>query len=53
MHETMTNKFERYLPVMENEKVVGILSIGDLVKFIISDKDVTISHLENYISGAR
>jgi CBS domain-containing protein len=49
----MTNKHVRHLPVMENSKVVGLISIGDVVKAIISQHEETIKHLENYITGTR
>lgn len=47
----MTNKFIRHLPVMENGKLVGIISIGDLVKYIIEEQRFIIENLEHYITG--
>lgn len=47
----MTNKRIRHLPVMEGDDVVGIVSIGDLVKSLIADRDHLIEQLENYITG--
>ncbi|WP_229688889.1 CBS domain-containing protein [Puia dinghuensis] len=50
--QLMTDKFLRHLPVLENGELVGIVSIGDLVKFIISEKDYIIERLEHYIYEA-
>jgi CBS domain-containing protein len=47
----MTNKRCRHLPVVDKGKVVGLLSIGDLVNWIMTVQDVTIHQLEDYICG--
>jgi CBS domain-containing protein len=47
----MTDKRIRHLPVVNDDRVVGVISIGDLVQAIISDQQEAIEHLENYISG--
>lgn len=47
----MSNKRIRHLPVMENSLIVGMISIGDLVKFIIEEQRSIIEHLEHYITN--
>jgi len=47
----MTNRRFRHLPVVENDRPVGIVSIGDLVRWIISGQAQAIEELEGYISG--
>jgi CBS domain-containing protein len=47
----MTDKRVRHLPVVEDTKVIGIVSIGDLLKHIISKKDFALDQLEHYIQG--
>src|SRR3974390_851560 len=48
----MTTKRLRHLPVIEHGELLGIVSIGDLVKSIISDREFVIDQLEHYISGS-
>jgi CBS domain-containing protein len=47
----MTDNHIRHLPVVEQEKVLGIVSIGDLVKWIVSAQEATIHHLRHFIAG--
>ena len=49
--DIITRNRIRHLPVVENEKVLGVVSIGDLVKWLVSEQEVTIEHLQNYISS--
>ena len=47
----MTEHRIRHLPVLQNDEIVGIISIGDLVNWTISMQDAAIAQMENYISG--
>ena len=49
--QLMTGKFIRHLPVVENDKLVGIVSIGDVVKYIIEEQKFIIENMEHYIVG--
>jgi CBS domain-containing protein len=49
--ELMTERRIRHLPVVEDNRVIGMISIGDLVQAIISDQQEAIEQLEHYISG--
>jgi len=47
----MTAKSVRHLPILENKQLIGIVTLGDVVKQIISQQEFTIEQLENYVSG--
>ena len=49
--DIMTRNRIRHLPIVENEKVLGVISIGDLVKWVVSEQEETIEHLQNYITS--
>lgn len=49
--ELMTEKRIRHLPVLDGGQVVGIVSIGDIVKFMVQEKEFVIKNLQSYISG--
>lgn len=49
----MTGNRVRHLPVLDQGRLIGLISMGDLVKDIISDQQFTIEQLEHYISGQR
>ena len=51
--ELITEKRVRHLPVFENDRLVGLVSIGDIVKSIIEHKEEIIEQLEKYIKGGR
>jgi CBS domain-containing protein len=48
----MSEKRIRHLPVLDNKKLVGIISIGDVLKAIITEQGILIEHLHNYIMGS-
>ena len=47
----MTDKFITHLPVVDDEELIGIISIGDVVKYIIEDQQFIIGNLKHYITG--
>ena len=47
----ITGKRIRHVPVYEDDKYVGLISIGDVVKSIIAEQEMLIDHLSNYIAG--
>lgn len=48
----MTNRFIRHLPVLDDGKLSGIISIGDVVKYVIEEQKSIIGNLEHYIKGS-
>lgn len=48
----MTEKRVRHLPVLDNNKIEGIITIGDVVNAVIHEQNITIKDLENYITGS-
>ncbi len=50
MHTMTENRF-RHLPVVQQGKIIGIVTIGDMVKSLVNQQQVTIKHLESYIAG--
>ena len=48
----MTSRQIRHLPVLEGDQIIGVVSIGDLVNWIVMTQDDTIRHLHNYIAGS-
>jgi len=49
--QLMTHRRIRHLPVVENGRMIGVVSIGDLVRVVIEEQDQTIEHLERFIAG--
>jgi CBS domain-containing protein len=49
--QLMTTKFIRHLPVISGEKLIGVISIGDVVKHIIEEQKFIIENMEQYIAG--
>lgn len=48
--QLMTDKFIRHLPVIEDDKLIGIISIGDVVKYVIDEQKFIIENMEHYIN---
>lgn len=51
--QLMTDHRIRHLPVMDDGRAVGMVSIGDVVRLLLQEKDAEIEHLERYITGTR
>lgn len=49
--ELMTHRHIRHLPVVENDALVAVISIGDVVRFLLKEQQDIINHLEHYIAG--
>ncbi len=49
--QLMSDRHFRHLPVVENDELIGIISIGDVVRFIIEEQKSIIDHLQGYIAG--
>ncbi len=49
--QLMTSKFIRHLPVVDDGKMIGLISIGDVVKYIIEEQKFIIENMEQYIGG--
>ena len=49
--QVMTDKRIRHLPIVEHKEVVGIVSIGDLVKAVIDEQQIELRHLQEYIAS--
>ena len=49
--QLMSDKHIRHLPVLENDKLIGVISISDIVRYIFNEKDFIIENLEHYITG--
>jgi CBS domain-containing protein len=47
----MINNHIRHLPIVDNGAIIGLVSIGDVVKTVISEQDTAIQALENYVTG--
>lgn len=47
----MTNKYIRHLPVLQGDELIGVISIGDVVRYIIEEQKFIIENLEQYITG--